>query len=652
MKLSIIIVNYNVKHFLKQCLDSVKQAAESISYEIICIDNNSVDGSVKMITQEFPQVILVKNNKNLGFAKACNQGIKISNGEYILILNPDTVLENDSLSKPLQFMEANPKTGSLGVKMIDGSGKFLHESKRGLPTPAAAFYKMTGLSKLFYPSKTFGKYYLDHLDKNQVQKVHVLTGAYMLIRKTVLDKAGTFDEQFFMYGEDIDLSHRIIKAGYENVYFPETRIIHYKGESTKKESIKYVHSFYKAMLIFSEKHFTKKHNKILSFLLNSSIILSAFLAVVLRFFKRIIFPLLDFVILGLGLVFITQLWESLVTYSEGGSYPLVFYQIVIPIYVLVWISIIYLSGGYDKPYKHKKMIWAIVAGTMLILVFYSLLDESLRFSRSIILLGSFWALLSIIGLRWLYAQFGFTQFKNKILKRILIIGNTDETQRITALLSKDKNQIDFLAYVSPNEETLVHEKYIGSLKSLKEIVNFYNITELIFSSKDISFQLIFDQLTELESRAISFKIAPENSLSIIGSNSIMNTEDLFLTEIFTFSNITNIRIKRIFDLGCSILFILTLPIGLFLVNNTIGFLKNIFLVITNKKSWVGFHPQKDELFKLPSKKVGVLFITDGMKNFEVEEKLIEAINMSYAQNYHVLKDIQTIFAGYKQLGRW
>ncbi len=652
MKLSIIIVNYNVKHFLKQCLGSIAQAANSIVHEIICIDNNSVDGSVKMLVKEFPQVKLLKNKNNLGFAKACNQGIEISKGEYILILNPDTVLEHDSLSKPIRFMDANQQAGSLGVKMIDGNGKFLPESKRGLPTPSAAFYKMSGLSKLFYPSKVFGKYYLDYLDKDQVQKVHVLTGAFMLIRKTVLDKVGIFDEQFFMYGEDVDLSHRIINAGYDNIYFPETRIIHYKGESTKKESVKYVHSFYKAMLIFSEKHFSKKNNKIFSFLINTAIVFRAFLALILRFLKEIILPLIDFVVMAIGIVAITQLWETFVTYTDGGSYPIFFYQIIIPIYTLVYVTIIYLSGGYDKPYRHHKMIWAIIIGTIIILVSYSLLDESLRFSRSIILLGSLWALISLIGLRWLLAQIGIRQFRKKELKRIIIVGKPDEVHRITALIFKNKDQIDFLAFVSPNEETIIFEKYIGSINSLKELVQFYNITELIFSSKDISFQLIFDKLTELESSSISSKIAPENSLSIIGSKSIMNTEDLFLQEIFTFSNKTNIRIKRMFDLLISVLFLLTLPFGLFIVPNGSGFIKNIFWVIANKKSWVGFHPQKNETFKLPSKKSSVLFISDGIKNFQEEANLIQTINMSYTQKYQILKDLQIIFTGRANLGRW
>ena len=310
MKLSIIIVNYNVKHFLKQCLHSVLKASESVSHEIICIDNHSVDGSIEMLINDFPKIKLIRNDKNRGFARACNQGIKIAKGEYILILNPDTVLENDSLIKPIQFMDIHPEAGSLGVKMVDGSGKYLPESKRGLPTPAAAFYKMSGLAKLFYPSQLFGKYYLDYLNKDEIHSVHVLTGAYMLIRKTVLDKVGPFDEQFFMYGEDIDLSHRIIKAGFKNFYFPKTRIIHYKGESTKKQGIKYVYTFYKAMIIFSKKHFSKKNNKALSVILNAAIIFRAFLALTSRFINRFLLPLIDFLIIGFGVIMLTKVWET------------------------------------------------------------------------------------------------------------------------------------------------------------------------------------------------------------------------------------------------------------------------------------------------------------------------------------------------------
>ncbi|NTV84731.1 MAG: glycosyltransferase family 2 protein, partial [Bacteroidales bacterium] len=220
MKLSVVIVNYNVIHFLEQCLSSVRRASENLEVEVFVVDNNSVDGSVKMVREKFPEVILIDNKDNTGFSKANNQAIRLSKGEYVLLLNPDTVVEDDTFSRIIAFMDAHPDAGGLGVKMIDGKGNFLPESKRGLPTPTVAFYKIFGLSAFFPKSKVFGKYHLGYLDENQTNPVDILSGAFMLLRKSVLDKIGLLDETFFMYGEDIDLSYRILKAGYQNYYFP------------------------------------------------------------------------------------------------------------------------------------------------------------------------------------------------------------------------------------------------------------------------------------------------------------------------------------------------------------------------------------------------------------------------------------------------
>ena len=255
MELSIVIVNYNVKHFLEQCLHSVLKASENIAAEIFVVDNNSVDGSAQFIPEKFPEINFIANKKNIGFARANNQAIKKTKGKYILLLNPDTVVEEDTFSKIISFMEKHPDAGGLGVKMIDGKGNFLPESKRGLPTPWVAFYKMFGIARLFPKSKKFGKYHLSYLNENQIHEVDVLAGAFMLPRKSVLNKIGLLDESFFMYGEDIDLSYRITQAGFKNYYFPETTIIHYKGESTKKGSLNYVRMFYNAMIIFAKKHF-------------------------------------------------------------------------------------------------------------------------------------------------------------------------------------------------------------------------------------------------------------------------------------------------------------------------------------------------------------------------------------------------------------
>lgn len=228
-KLSVVIVNYNVKYFLEQALRSVEKAVEDMDAEVWVVDNNSVDGSVAMVQEKFPWVKVLANKDNVGFSRANNQAIRESNSEYVLLLNPDTVLQEDSLLKCVAYMDARSEVGALGVRMIDGKGKFLPESKRGLPSPAVALYKMTGLSGLFPKSRIFGRYHLKYLSEHETHDVDVLSGAFMMMRSSALDQVGLLDEDYFMYGEDVDLSYRITLGGYKNVYFAGTTIIHYKG---------------------------------------------------------------------------------------------------------------------------------------------------------------------------------------------------------------------------------------------------------------------------------------------------------------------------------------------------------------------------------------------------------------------------------------
>ncbi|MBC8464438.1 MAG: glycosyltransferase family 2 protein [Bacteroidetes bacterium] len=256
MTLSVIIVNYNVKQLLKECLQSVMIAAKDLEGELWVVDNNSSDGSLAMLQKEFPTIKLIANKKNPGFSVANNQAIRQAKGEHILLLNPDTLVQADCFQKCLNFMEQTPKCGALGVQMHDAKKTFLPESKRGLPTPWVSFTKMSGLNKLFPRSPIFNRYHLGYLDKDQNHPVDVLAGAFMWVRKSALEKVGLLDESFFMYGEDIDLSYRIQQGGWENWYLGEVQILHYKGESTNKYTYAYIHRFYGAMRIFAKKHFS------------------------------------------------------------------------------------------------------------------------------------------------------------------------------------------------------------------------------------------------------------------------------------------------------------------------------------------------------------------------------------------------------------
>ncbi len=258
MKLSVVIVNYNVKYFLEQCLCSVIKACDNIEAEIFVIDNRSSDGSREYLQHKFSTVQFIWNITNAGFAKASNSVLKSISGEYVLFLNPDTIVPEDCFELCINFISSKPLCGALGVHMIDGSGYFLKESKRSFPWPSTALYKMLGLAKFFPQSKVFAKYYATHLPELETNEVEVLPGAFMMLPGEALKKTGGFDEDFFMYGEDIDLSYRLQKAGFKNYYFPETSIIHYKGESTQKQSPFYIKQFYGAMHLFVKKHFSSR----------------------------------------------------------------------------------------------------------------------------------------------------------------------------------------------------------------------------------------------------------------------------------------------------------------------------------------------------------------------------------------------------------
>lgn len=256
MDITIVIVNYKVKYFLEQTLRSVEEALDGLSGEVIVIDNASGDDSLAFSRERFPQFTFIENKENVGFARANNQGIAMARGEFTLILNPDTIISGATLREPISWMREHPECSAVGIHMVDGNGVFLPESKRAFTTPWVSFCKIFGLSHLFPRSRWFAQYHLRYLDEHEPHKVDILSGAFMLCRTSLLKQIGGLDEDFFMYGEDIDLSYRMVKAGYENRYMPVT-MIHYKGESTKKNSMRYVRVFYDAMLIFYRKHFPR-----------------------------------------------------------------------------------------------------------------------------------------------------------------------------------------------------------------------------------------------------------------------------------------------------------------------------------------------------------------------------------------------------------
>ena len=658
MQLSIIIVNYNVQYFLEQALLSVWKASAGLEVETFVVDNNSVDNSVAMVREKFPEVKLIANQQNTGFAVANNQAIRESTGKYVLLLNPDTVVREDTFKNCLDFMETHPDAGGLGVKMIDGSGKFLPESKRGFPTPFVAFCKTFGLSSFFPKSKIFNRYHLGYLDKDETHEVDVLAGAFMLLRRSVLDKAGLLDEAFFMYGEDIDLSYRIIQAGYKNYYFAGTTIIHYKGESTKKGSLNYVRTLYNAMIIFARKHFTGRQAQLFIAMIYGAIYLRAGMTLVTNFFKKSALPLMDAILMMGGLLFLKYFWARYY-YHDPGYYDPKFVWVNMPFYTALWMGAVFFTGGYDEPFNLRRLVRGLLIGTLILSAVYGFLPLEYRPSRAILLLGAVWAIAGTAALRTAIHFFKTGNFGVGTSRpdNLVIAGSVAESERVRNLLGQAGVPKNFIGTVSPlsNSDFQMNNDGFGgnilaSLDRLDEVVQIFKIDEIIFCSQDVSSEDIMQWMTRI-GPGVDYKIVPKESISIIGSSSKDTSGELYTIEIrFNIASRMARRNKRVFDLLLSVSCLLFIVPLLFLVNKKGGCLRNIVRVVSGKKSWVGYASGDRLATNLPGIRPGVLTPLDALGKRQLDEMTIQRLNFLYAKDYNIWRDLEVVWKGKKNLG--
>ncbi|MGM0549896.1 MAG: glycosyltransferase [Bacteroidota bacterium] len=648
MQLSIIIVNYNVKHFLEQCLLSVYKAISTLQAEVIVVDNNSVDGSCGYIQSRFPQVKLIENRSNTGFSKANNQGIKQATGKYILLLNPDTVVREDTFTRCFHFMEDHPEAGALTVKMIDGKGRFLPESKRALPTPAVAFYKIFGFSQLFPHSRRFARYHLGHLSKHQTHSIEILPGAFMFMRHSALKDVGPLDESFFMYGEDIDLSYRFLLKGYTNYYYPQTQIIHYKGESTKKGSINYVRVFYKAMIIFAQKHFPGSQVRMFAAFIHVAIYLRAGLALAYRALKWALLPVTDIAIFSHLLIRISQFWE-------GHRYaPGYFPDEQLPWFYAglgsLFLGSMLISGNYSGKIKALSIIRGVFLFLLLSLSIYALLPDSWRISRMLVISASGIAL----GVAFLTRSIshllpGFPAFQNRKSKRVAIVGDTSaEIERIEGILETQAEEIELIGQISfktpDSKKTL-----LGNLTQLTEIVRVNNVHEIIFSAHDISAQHIMATMLQHTHLPVDFKIAPPGTMSIIGSNSADSSGELYHLETNSIGRPLNRIIKRTFDFFSSGAILLFLPVLLISVKKRKALVNNSIGVLLGCKTWVSYcKPECNEHYVLPSLKEGIFSPLTVFAPKKNKLSTTTNANLLYAKNYKVKYDLQILWRGLRE----
>ena len=651
MKLSVIIVNYNVKYFLEQCLLSVEKAAKDIEHEIFVVDNASSDDSLQMLRRRFPGVRLIANEENIGFSRANNQALRQAKGEYLLLLNPDTVVQDNTFHVCIEFLDQHPQAGALGVKMLDGKGRFLPESKRGLPTPWVSFYKIFGLASVFPRSPRFARYHMGHLNEDENHEVEILAGAFMMIRREALEKAGLLDEEYFMYGEDIDLSYRILKAGYKNYYLADTSIIHYKGESTKKGSLNYVYVFYKAMAIFARKHFSGAYASLFNLAIRLAIYLRAGISVIKRIFYYLSVPLVDAGILILGLHYIKEYWEHNHRFVVGGEYSLQLIWTAFPLYTAAWLISIFLSGGYERPARLVNLLKGIFTGTLIILVGYSLVDESYRFSRAIIILGFFWALLAVPAWRWILQKILGIQLLAASDKdrRVLVVGEEDEANRVAQLVRQSHAEIAYLAYISPDGSEDAGQAYVGEISDLPEIVRIFDIDEVIFCSRDVAGEKILQNMAALNPQNIEIKIAPSESEFVIGSNSIDARGSWYTVQFNDLSRESNQLAKRVLDMVLSLVFLLLSPVLLLVVKKPGHLYPNIFRVLGGRMTWVGYDRRVDTSH-LPPLRPAILPVSLGSGLSPAQLGALKHINQLYARDYKVINDLQFVINALRWLG--
>ncbi|MBI4429526.1 MAG: glycosyltransferase [Ignavibacteriales bacterium] len=661
--ISVIIVNYNVRDFLYHALHSLYKASKRIRTEIIVVDNASDDGSVEMVRKRFPAVQLIPNKNNLGFAKANNIALKRARGKFLLLINPDTVVQEDTLSVMMNFFAEYPDAGLAGCKVLNPDGTFQLSCRRSFPTPWVALTKMTGLSKLFPRSSWFGKYNLTFLNTEETYEVDAVSGSFMMLRREIYERVGGLDEAFFMYGEDLDWCYRIQSAGWKVYYVHSTKIIHYKGESTKRSGLDEIRTFYEAMHLFVRKHLKSLFP--LSMLVRSGIVVTSIGAVVRSSVKPLKFATVDFLIVDATLLVAEYIWRGGMFQYPGYAYPIVF---VVPAVIVV--SSLYAAGVYTHRNMSVSRSLAAVVASYVVIASLTALFKQYAFSRMIMGISGILSVLLIPAWRIILKLSGrvaTTGRKSLLGKRTLIVG-TDRSAK--ELLKKLRARVgegyDIVGFVDRTRrhvgESIDGVSIVGSIENIGKVIREFRVSDVIFSTDALSYAEILSVIGRIPDQAVNFHLVPTTLEVIIGKASVDTLEEIPLVQIsYNIEQPFHKASKRVFDVTVSaLLFIFVYPIlrvrRAFSPKTHSSFVLSIPSVLKGERSLVGppvaagIHAAHNGQ-STPSVSLGKPGLTglvqlQGNRSLTSEE--VEQYNLYYARNQSVLLDLEILIKTWLQ----
>lgn len=559
-KVSVLIVSYNVKQYIIHCIDSINKSDYAGQIEIIVVDNNSFDGSLDEIKSKMKDVICFQNDVNVGFGKAVNQAAKVATGEYYLILNPDTIIEESTISTFVDYLEKDHAIGLVGPKIVNSDGSLQKGSKRSFPTISVAMPKLIGLDKIFPNSRWAGRYNLNYLNPDEIHKVDAISGSCMFIRSELFNKIGGFDEQFFMYGEDLDLCYQVHQLGFEVHYLPTTQIMHYQGESVKSAPYDSINAFYQAMILFSEKHFSKGRSILSKLVIRSGIYFRKLISIINEKRSQIISVALDaLVVLVAFLIAFPLRLNSLDAFIVSKG--------LIPgVYIIFWIMVCAMFELYSRYIlSYTRAIMASLSGFILAVVF-TYFFKQYAFSRLVIIVATTIITILIPGWRilahYLMSRGVLKQTKEKhhvlFTRKTIIMGTDKEAIKIAKNIQKRFDTgLDIVGFVDRKltiEPKDLFLPFLGAVSDLRDIVTTHNIHEIIFSTDSFSNQKILDLMDETKDLHLTYRMVPRNQEVLLGKASVEDVGDYSFVNIeYNLFHSLHKFTKRVFDIVFAVL---------------------------------------------------------------------------------------------------